>query len=138
MSVRNWFRIPACFVAAALSIGGAVAAEFPERPITMLIPYTPGGATDGMFRALAHVARKYFPQPIVVENRPGGSGAVAIASMLAQKPDGYIVSVIVPVVQRASYQSKFSFDVVNDLRPVIQVGDCNTASSCAPTRPTGR
>lgn len=122
MSVRNWFRIPACFVAAALSIGGAVAAEFPERPITMLIPYTPGGATDGMFRALAHVARKYFPQPIVVENRPGGSGAVAITSMLAQKPDGYMVSVIVPVVQRASYQSKFSFDVVNDLRPVIQVG----------------
>ena len=50
-------------------------AQFPERPVTLVIPYTPGGATDGMFRALAHSARKYFPHPIVVENRPGGSGA---------------------------------------------------------------
>jgi tripartite-type tricarboxylate transporter receptor subunit TctC len=122
MKIRNWVSIPAFSVAMALSIGTATAAEFPERPITMLIPYTAGGATDGMFRALANVARNHFPQPIIVENRPGGSGAVALTSMLAQKPDGYTVSVIVPVVQRASYQSKFSFDVVKDLRPVIQVG----------------
>jgi tripartite-type tricarboxylate transporter receptor subunit TctC len=120
MSLRTTLAALAC-AAAALASTPARAAEFPERPITMVIPYTPGGATDGMFRALAQAARKYFPQPIVVENRPGGSGAVAVSGMLAQKPDGYTVTVIVPVLQRASYQNKFSFDTVKDIRPVIQV-----------------
>jgi tripartite-type tricarboxylate transporter receptor subunit TctC len=115
------------FLIAALALVGAslgqvsVAQEFPSRPITMVIPYTPGGATDRTFRTLAQSAKKYFPQGLVVENKPGGSGAVAVASMLAKEPDGYTVTVIVPVLQRASFQSKFSFDTVRDLTPIIQV-----------------
>lgn len=105
----------------AIAALGVSAQDFPNKPITLIIPYTPGGATDLTFRALADTARKHFNQQIVVENRPGGSGAVALASMLAKPADGYTVTVIVPVVQRASYQSKFSFDVVNDLVPIIQV-----------------
>jgi len=121
MNVSKLWSALFCF-GLAIAQAPLGAAEFPDRPVTMVIPYTPGGATDGMFRALAQAARKYFPIPVVVENRPGGSGAVALASMLAQKPDGYTVTVIVPVVQRASYQSNFSFDVVKDITPVIQVG----------------
>ena len=98
------------------------AQDFPSRPITLVIPYTAGGATDRTFRALAQSARKYFPQPIVVENKPGGSGAVAISSMLGKEAYGYTVTVIVPVLQRASFQNKFSFDTVKDLTPIIQVG----------------
>jgi tripartite-type tricarboxylate transporter receptor subunit TctC len=97
------------------------ASDFPVRPIMMVIPYTPGGATDRTFRALALAAKKYFTQPIVVENKPGGSGAVAVASMLGKEPDGYTVTVIVPVLQRASFQNKFSFDTVRDITPIIQV-----------------
>jgi tripartite-type tricarboxylate transporter receptor subunit TctC len=121
MKTRKLWFLLACV---CLGIAGAAPAfaQFPERPVTMFIPYSPGGATDGMFRALAQAARKYFPHPIVVENRPGGSGAVALQAMIAQKPDGYIVTAIVPVVQRASYQSKFAFDVVKDIIPFIQVG----------------
>jgi tripartite-type tricarboxylate transporter receptor subunit TctC len=115
------------FLMAALALLGAglanvsMAQEFPARPVTLVIPYTAGGATDRTFRALALSAKKYFPQGIVVENKPGGSGAVAIASMLAKEPDGYTVTVIVPVLQRASFQNKFSFDTVKDLTPIIQV-----------------
>jgi len=121
MKVHTLLGLLACSAAWTLASAPAAAQDFPSRPITLVIPYTPGGATDGMFRSLAQTARKYFPQPIVVENRPGGSGAVATASMLAQKPDGYTVTVIVPVLQRASYQNKFSFDPVKDITPVIQV-----------------
>jgi len=105
----------------AATAAPAVASDFPARPITMVIPYTPGGATDRTFRALAQAAGKSFPQPIVVENRPGGSGAVAISNMLGKPADGYTVTVIVSVLQRASYQNKFSFDTVKDLTPIIQV-----------------
>ena len=81
----------------AVATLGVSAQDFPNKPITMIIPYTPGGATDLTFRALADTARKHFNQQIVVENRPGGSGAVALASMLAKPADGYTVTVIVPV-----------------------------------------
>ena len=98
-----------------------VAQAFPIRPIVLVVPYPVGGATDRTFRALAIAAKKYFPQPIVVENKPGGSGAVAIANMLAKDPDGYSITVISPVLQRASFQNKLPFDVVKDLTPIIQV-----------------
>lgn len=117
---RTWAALcAACTFAAAAS--PALASNFPSRPITMVIPYTAGGATDRTFRALAQAAGKHFPQPIVVENKPGGSGAVAVTSMLGKPPDGYTVTVIVSVLQRASYQNKFSFDTVKDLTPIIQV-----------------
>lgn len=99
----------------------ATAADFPTRPITMVIPYTAGGATDRTFRSLAQAAGKYFPHPVVVENKPGGSGAVAITNMLGKPADGYTVTVIVSVLQRASHQNKFSFDTVKDVTPIIQV-----------------
>lgn len=106
---------------ASLALAQTGASNFPSRPITLVIPYTPGGATDRTFRALAQAASRYFPHPVVVENRPGGSGAVAISNMLGKAPDGYTVTVIVSVLQRASYQNKFSFDTVKDLTPIIQV-----------------
>lgn len=102
--------------------GQAHAQEFPTQPITLIVPYSAGGATDAMFRDLANAASKEFTQPLVVANRPGGSGSVAITSMLGRPTDGHTVSVIVPVLQRASYQHQFSFDTVKDIKPVIQIG----------------
>lgn len=119
--VSRLFLILAATGLTLLNAGPAVGAEFPNRPITLVIPYTAGGATDRTFRSLAQAAGKYFPQPVVVENRPGGSGAVAIANMLGRPSDGYMVTVIVSVLQRASYQNKFSFDTVKDLAPIVQV-----------------
>ncbi len=121
MNKTNKFLIATLALLGASLAKVSVAQEFPARPITMVIPYTAGGATDRTFRALAQSAKKYFPQGLAVENKPGGSGAVAVASMLAKEPDGYTVTVIVPVLQRASFQSKFSFDTVKDLTPIIQV-----------------
>ena len=115
-------RLSAALAGLILPFSATVsAADFPLRPITMVIPYTPGGATDRTFRTLALAAKKYFPQPIVVENKPGGSGAVAVANMLGKEPDGYTLTVIVPVLQRASFQNKFSFDTVKDVTPIIQI-----------------
>lgn len=122
--MRSLLRSLAAICAACTFVVAAVpaaASDFPTRPITMVIPYTPGGATDRTFRALAQAASKHFPHSVVVENKPGGSGAVAISNMLSKPADGYTVTVIVSVLQRASHQNKFSFDTVNDLTPIIQV-----------------
>lgn len=121
MKARSFLKLIAGL---SLSLGAVAAGAqtFPAQPITLVVPYSAGGATDAMFRDLANAASKHFPQPVVVANRPGGSGSVAISSMLSRPADGYTVSVIVPVLQRASYQNKFPFDVVKDIKPVIQVG----------------
>ena len=104
------------------SLNNACVAEiFPSKPIVLVVPYPAGGATDRTFRALAIAAKKYFSQPIVVENKPGGGGSVAVASMLAKDPDGYTITVISPVLQRASFQNKLPFDVMRDLTPIIQI-----------------
>lgn len=64
-------------------------ADFPTKPIKIIVHTKPGGAVDLMARQLAQVASKYCDQPLVVINKPGGSGLLALASVYKSKPDGY-------------------------------------------------
>ncbi len=76
--------------AVAVSVGAATAqADFPTKPIKIIIPYNPGGGTDTTGRFLANEAEKYFSQPVTVINRAGASGTVGTAEAAAAKPDGY-------------------------------------------------
>jgi tripartite-type tricarboxylate transporter receptor subunit TctC len=97
------------------------AADFPNKPITLIVPYPAGGATDLVIRPLAEAAKKYLGQPVVVENRSGGGGAVGVGSIIGKKPDGYLLSVVVTSLHRNSFINKLSFDTVKDVTPVIQV-----------------
>ncbi|MCL4552689.1 MAG: tripartite tricarboxylate transporter substrate binding protein [Candidatus Marsarchaeota archaeon] len=98
------------------------AASFPERPITLIVPYPAGGSTDVAIRALAEVARKNLGQPVIVENKSGGGGAVGVGSIVGKAPDGYLLAVAVTSLHRSSYLNKLSFDTVKDLTPIIRVG----------------
>jgi len=64
-------------------------AQYPEKPITILVGYDADSVGDQVARGLAEAATKHLPQPILVVNRPGSSGALAISEALAAKPDGY-------------------------------------------------
>jgi tripartite-type tricarboxylate transporter receptor subunit TctC len=97
------------------------AADFPNKPITLIVPYPAGGATDLVIRPLGEAAKKYLGQPVVVENRSGGGGAVGVGSIIGKKPDGYLLSVVVTSLHRNSYINKLSFDTVKDVTPIIQL-----------------
>lgn len=73
---------------AAVGIASAQG-DFPNKPITIIVPYNPGGGTDTTGRFLANEAEKYFSQPIAVINRAGASGTVGSAEAAAATPDGY-------------------------------------------------
>ena len=75
-----------CFL---LGIGVSAAAEFPERPISIVAPFTAGSAPDVYTRALANELSKAAGVPVVVENRPGGSSGIAAQLVGSSKPDGY-------------------------------------------------
>ncbi len=101
--------------------GLAHSSNFPNKPITLIVPYPAGGATDVVIRPLAEAAKKYLGQPVIVENKGGGGGAVGVGSIIGKNPDGYLLSVVVTSLHRVSYINKLSFDTVKDVTPIMRV-----------------
>jgi len=104
-------------VLAVLAIAAPVAsAAYPDKPIQLIMPYAAGGSTDLLARALAQVAPKYFPQPLVVVNKAGGGAIPGRLEVVRSKPDGYTVlfgwgsgeDLVVP------HQRKLPYDTFND------------------------
>ena len=80
--------------ALAVSISAAFAADYPTRPVELVVAALAGGGTDVMTRAFSEAARKHFPQPLIVINKPGAASAVGFGDVANSKPDGYKLSVI--------------------------------------------
>lgn len=97
-------------------------AAYPERAIKLVIPYSAGGGTDAIGRTLAKVAEKYIDQPIAVENRTGGGGAIAFSYVAKSKPDGYTLCFeALPIVTLPIFGNvKISY---KDLDHVAQVNE---------------
>jgi tripartite-type tricarboxylate transporter receptor subunit TctC len=76
-----------------ISFAGAALAEFPEKPIRMIIPYAQGGATDTIGRMVAEPLSQALGVPVVVTNQPGAGGAVGVAAALGSAADGYTIAV---------------------------------------------
>ena len=115
--------VAALLLGSALDARAQTAADFPSRPITLIVPFAAGTTADLLFRGYAESAGKQLGQPVVVDNRPGGSATLGPAQMAANsKPDGYTIGQIpipafrVPVMQKATY------DIVKDFTYIIQVG----------------
>ncbi len=81
------FGVVLCLIASL----AAAQSDFPNRPIRMLVGFPPGGATDLIARALAQEARVSLGQEIIVINRPGANGSIAINEVTGAKPDGYTI-----------------------------------------------
>ena len=108
------------FSLAVLSAGTAVAQDaFPTRPITVVIPYPAGGTSDAQVRMFQDELGKLLGQPIVIDNRPGASGAIASSFVARSKPDGYTLLypnngvVIAPLLSDTT-----GYDALKDFRPV--------------------
>jgi tripartite-type tricarboxylate transporter receptor subunit TctC len=96
------------------------AADFPTRPITLIMGWPAGSGIDLWHRAMAEAAGKLLGQPVVVENRTGGSGTIGPAGMAASaKPDGYTISHIPITVFRLSFMQKTSWEPLKDFTYVI-------------------
>ena len=88
--------------------------DFPTRPITITIPYAPGGGVDLMGRALGAVLPKYLGQPVVVTNKPGGNGIVGSQFVSQQSPDGYNIGLYAsPVFDSIPHINEIPFDHFN-------------------------
>jgi len=121
------FSIAIAGLASAILLGGALAgdarAQYPERPITIVVPYPAGGVTDLTARALADSMSKHLPQPVVVLNKPGAGATVGGGAVASAAPDGYTLgffplAAAVPEVFRFRYTAPYT---TNDLRAIASV-----------------
>jgi tripartite-type tricarboxylate transporter receptor subunit TctC len=107
----------------ALPAGAESPAEFPSRPITLIVPFQAGVSADLLFRGIAEVASKHLGQPVIVDNKPGGSATLGPATMASTaKPDGYTIGQIAIPVFRIPYMQKATFDPVKDFTYILNLG----------------
>src|SRR4051812_35883949 len=91
-AARKIFACAATLVTALCASGGAAAQDYPSRQITLIFPFAAGGGGDTGARVIAAELAKLLGQPVVVENRAGGSGSLGFAALRTSKPDGYTIS----------------------------------------------
>lgn len=89
--MHRQFRLFAAALITCLTAWNAAAAAYPERPITLVVPYPPGASTDSLARAVASELNKTLGQPVIVENRPGGETTIGTGVAKRAAPDGYTV-----------------------------------------------
>jgi tripartite-type tricarboxylate transporter receptor subunit TctC len=122
-------RLLVTIFALGLACGAFEAAaqdKYPSKPIKVIVPYAPGGAVDIVTRIVTEHMRQMLGQPIVIENKPGAFGIIAIEQMARANPDGYTLmfgnnnsNVITPVL----YEKKFTINYDRDVVPVARVAD---------------
>ena len=108
-----------------LTAGAAIpvaAQDFPSKPVRLVVPFPPGGPLDIGGRLLGKDLQELWKQPVIVENRVGGSGTIAVNSVVKSAPDGHTLLVIssTPLVTQPHLFHQVPYDVVKDLAPVIQ------------------
>jgi tripartite-type tricarboxylate transporter receptor subunit TctC len=122
MPVISWAR--ACLLAAAvLPCTASVAADYPDHPITVVVPYPPGGGADMFGRAIAFALQNALNSPTLVENRPGAGGNIGMAYVARSKPDGYTLGLGTIGTQSINQYlyNNMAFDPARDLVPIALV-----------------
>jgi len=107
---------------AALCIALPVAAQYPEKPVTMLAGYPPGGLVDVVARLVAEGMKPKFPRGLNVVNRPGAAGSVAVAELARSTPDGYTI-VLTPdsALAIAAQMQDLAYKTPDDYEPFINL-----------------
>ena len=104
-----------------LAVAASVAA-YPDKPVTLIVPYPAGGAADLIARNLSELSKPYFPQPIAVMNRPGGGGTVAAAEVVRARPDGYTVGLLtIAIMTLQPHRVSLPYKTPDDYASIIEV-----------------
>jgi tripartite-type tricarboxylate transporter receptor subunit TctC len=121
--MRKWLTMMAAAVLAPGSAGMAAAQDYPTHPVTMIVPFPAGGATDTLARFLAEKMRPILGQPIIIEDVAGAAGSIGVGRAVRSPADGYTLSIGTSTTHMLTGGLyALSFDLLRDLEPVIQIG----------------
>jgi tripartite-type tricarboxylate transporter receptor subunit TctC len=132
MSAR---RRAALALALALCLAAPAAAQYPDKPITFVVPFAAGSATDQLARALGTEVTRIAKQPVVVDDKPGASGFIGAEIVKKAAPDGYTVFITTNTTHAANEHlfRKIPYDPVADFLPVTALGKGGQIMIVAPS-----
>lgn len=103
------------------SANASFAAEYPEKPVNIYIPYSGGGSTDITARLLTSLAQPYFNTPLVNINKPGGGSALMHGLISKAKPDGYTLGILITAaITRIPHLRDVNYNPLEDFTPIMQ------------------
>lgn len=135
--MRSLARLFACFtLLACLAAGNAAQAAYPERPIRWIVGFPAGGSNDLVARLVGEALSARLGQPVIVEDRPGGSNNVGTAAVINSPPDGYTwYFVNAANFINASLFTNLPFDFLKDMAPVAAIMRVPNVMDIAPSIP---
>jgi tripartite-type tricarboxylate transporter receptor subunit TctC len=133
---RREFILSFAVLAALFATGGLAEQSYPKRPIRLVVPTAPGDLSDLAARSLAYEIGVQMGQQVVVENRPGASGIIALETIARATPDGYTVGYVTNVLAtNPSLYSKLPYDSVRDFQAVALNGSNANLLAVTPVLP---
>ena len=119
---RSLLAASSIALVAALASGGALAQTFPTKPISLVVPFPPGGTTDVLARALAERLGPVLGHPVIVENKPGAGATIGADYVAKAKADGHVLLVgAVHHTIASSVFKKLPYDFQKDLAPITTI-----------------
>src|SRR3954468_465773 len=102
----------------AFAVNAAFAQTFPAKPVTLVVPFPPGGSTDTAARIMAEYMRTPLGQPVVVETVGGAGGSIGVGRVARAAPDGYTIDIGQWDTHVGNIIFPINYDLVNDFAPV--------------------
>ncbi len=131
-------KLTAITLALATTAGAVHAANYPDKPIRMLVGFAPGGGTDTTARAISAKLGDLMGQQVIIDNRAGAAGNIATEMVAKAVPDGYTLllgTIAALAINPSLYRSKLPFDSIKDFAPIIQAVDSTNILSLHPSVP---
>jgi tripartite-type tricarboxylate transporter receptor subunit TctC len=124
MSAKHLIKVVSvCALGLALA-APSLAEQYPSRPVTLVVPYNPGGGADIIARLLATAMQPHLGQPVVVTNRPGGQGTIGTSEVVRAQPDGYTIALsAVATLTVQPHRQKLPYDTPDDYEPIIKAAN---------------
>jgi len=129
-------RLITAVLALSLAVGGAYAQQgYPTKPIRLIVPFPPAGQTDVVARVVAQKLSEAFGQQVVVDNRPGAAGNIGVDIGVKSPADGYTMLQVSTSYAGNVALYKLTYDPVNDVVPVVMIGDIANMVTVHPSGP---
>jgi tripartite-type tricarboxylate transporter receptor subunit TctC len=120
---------------ASLLAAPALAQKYPNKPIRMIVPFTPGGGTDILARVFAQKFSDTTGQAVVVDNRAGAGGTIGAETTVRSAPDGYTLCMVSTSYATNAALYPLQYDAVRDITPIAMIGDAGILLTLHPSVP---